>query len=86
MRHWILRQRWLILSLSVSACTYAGLVYDAYRYTPAERHLRKAGIALSMEELTARYPSEPKEDNGAFCIFRQWNVSKARKRTIGINW
>ena len=60
------RQYWLFTAAACIGLVYAAFVYDTQREPTATRPLRKADICLSIEELKARFSSEPKEENGAF--------------------
>lgn len=61
----LLKQPWVILTLLGVTVVFAASVYDARREPIVKRQLRRADIALSVEELKARYSPEPWEQNGA---------------------
>lgn len=61
----LLKQPWVILTLLGLTVVFAASVYDTRREPTAKRQLRQADIALSVEELKARYSPEPWEQNGA---------------------
>ncbi len=70
------RLRWLVYAATGFAVLFACFGYDALREPTAERQLRKAGIAVTLQELKARYASEPRQDNGAFLYLRAMRVIK----------
>lgn len=70
MRYFSGRLRWLVYAAITFAALFACFIYDTRREPTAERQLRNAGIAVTIQELKARYTSEPKQDNGAFLYFQ----------------
>ena len=66
MRYLSERSGWLFFAATGFALLFACFIYDAQRESTAKSQLRKAGIAVTLQELKARYTAEPKEDNGAF--------------------
>lgn len=70
MRYFSGRLRWLVYVATGFAVLFACFVYDTRREPTSERQLRNAGIAFTIQELKARYTSEPKQDNGAFLYLR----------------
>ncbi len=73
------RLRWLVFAATGFAILYACFVYDVRREPTAERQLRKAGIAVTLQELKARYASEPRQDNGAFLYLQAMGKIKNLK-------
>lgn len=61
----MMRKPWLIITLLCLSIVFVAAVYDTRREPTAKRQLRQADIALSVEELKARYSPEPWEQNGA---------------------
>lgn len=60
------RYYWLLIAAACFGLVYGAFLYDTQRESTATRQLRKADICVSIEELKARFSSEPKEENGAF--------------------
>ena len=66
MSRWFAGQYWLVVAGACFFGIYVCFVYDTQRESTATQQLRKADICTSIEELKAKFSSEPKEDNGAF--------------------